>query len=86
MRISNADDLGVYLRERRRAAGLSQDALAVRAGVSRRWISALEAGKPTAEIGLVFKVTAALDLYIAVSPEQRELDLDVYLQRFESPR
>jgi HTH-type transcriptional regulator / antitoxin HipB len=27
-----------------------------RAGVSRRWLSDLEAGKPTAEVGLVFKV------------------------------
>jgi HTH-type transcriptional regulator / antitoxin HipB len=41
MRISNARDLGRYVRDRRRAAGLSQQALATRALVSRRWLSDL---------------------------------------------
>ena len=87
MRISNARDLGLYLRERRREAGLSQDELAIRAGVSRRWLSGFEGGKPTAEIGLIFRVTAALDMVVDVKPEPpRELDLDVYLKRFEGPQ
>ncbi|WP_433828151.1 helix-turn-helix domain-containing protein [Actinoplanes sp. CA-015351] len=84
MRISNARDLGVYLREQRRAAGLSQEELATRAGVSRRWLSAFESGKSSAEVGLVFHLTAALGMFVEVNPEPpRELDLDEYLKRFE---
>ena len=49
MRIRTADDLGRYVRDRRLAAALTQTDLAVRARVSRRWLSDLEAGKPTAE-------------------------------------
>ncbi len=87
MRISNAQDLGRYVREQRRLAGYSQEQLAVRAGVSRRWISAFEAGKPTAEVGLMFQVTAALDLLVEVGPEPpREIDLDEYLAGFDGPR
>ena len=64
MRLGNAKDLGGYVRERRSAAGLSQTDLAARATVSRRWLSDLESGKPTIEVGLVFKVIAALGLYL----------------------
>ncbi len=69
MRLSNSEDLGRYVRDRRRAAGFSQTDLATRAAVSRRWLSDLEAGKATAEVGLVFKVTAALGLYLDAKPE-----------------
>lgn len=80
MRLSNAHDLGRYVRDRRRAAGLSQADLATRATVSRRWLSDLETGKPTIEVGLVFKVISALGLYLDCRPEpEPELDLDAYL-------
>jgi len=80
MRLSSAQDLGRYVRDRRRAAGLSQADLAARATVSRRWLSDLELGKPTVELGLVFKVTSALGLYVDRRPEpEPEIDLDAYL-------
>ncbi|MFF5296961.1 helix-turn-helix domain-containing protein [Paractinoplanes globisporus] len=80
MRLSSAQDLGRYVRDRRRAAGLSQADLAARATVSRRWLSDLELGKPTVELGLVFKVTSALGLYVDCRPEpEPEIDLDAYL-------
>ena len=80
MRLSNVRDLGRYVRDRRRAVGLSQAGLATRATVSRRWLSDLEAGKPTVEVGLVFKVIGALGLYVDCLPEpEPELDLDAYL-------
>lgn len=80
MRLSDTEDLGRYLRDQRRAAGLSQDDLATRATVSRRWLSDLEQGKPTVEVGLVFRVIAALGLYLDCRPEPApELDLDRYL-------
>jgi HTH-type transcriptional regulator/antitoxin HipB len=85
MRITNSDDLGRYLREQRREAGLTQTDLAGRARVSRRWLSDLEAGKSTAEVGLVLKVIAALDMYFDVQPEPTpEVDLDVMLERLDA--
>lgn len=83
MRIGNARDLGRYVRDRRRAAGLSQTALATKSGVSRRWLSDLEAGKATVEVGLVFHVIAALGLYVDVQTEpDDDFDLDTYLDTF----
>jgi HTH-type transcriptional regulator/antitoxin HipB len=83
MRIGNARDLGAYVRDQRRAAGLSQEALATRAGVSRRWLTGLEAGKPSAEVGLVLRVIAALGQYADVRPDPAtDFDLDTYLDRF----
>jgi y4mF family transcriptional regulator len=77
MRVGNAADLGRYLRGQRRAAGLSQTDLAARAAVSRRWLSDLEQGKSTAEIGLIFKVIAALNLHLDCRPAPiPEIDLD----------
>jgi HTH-type transcriptional regulator / antitoxin HipB len=83
MRIGNARDLGRYVRDRRRAAGLSQENLASKALVSRRWLSELESGKPTAEVGLIFRVVTALGLYVDLLPVPApEIDLDAYLDTF----
>ncbi|GIE98359.1 helix-turn-helix domain-containing protein [Paractinoplanes rishiriensis] len=80
MRLRDAQDLGRYVRDRRRSAGLSQTDLAARARVSRRWLSDLESGKATAEVGLVFRVIAALGLFLDARPEpEPEIDLDAYL-------
>ncbi|WP_127500024.1 helix-turn-helix domain-containing protein [Actinoplanes solisilvae] len=79
MRLIETADLGRYLRDRRRAAAMTQAQLATRAGVSRRWVTGLEAGKPTAEVGLVLKVVSALGLVLDVRPEPA-LDLDAFGQ------
>jgi y4mF family transcriptional regulator len=80
MRLNNAADLGRFVREQRRAAGLSQTALAERSGVSRRWLSDLETGKPTAEVGLVFRVLAGLGLMMLAEPlPHQDIDLDALL-------
>jgi HTH-type transcriptional regulator / antitoxin HipB len=68
MRLNNTRDLGLYVRDRRRRLGITQADLAASAQVSRRWLSDLEAGKPTAEVGLVFKVLHALDVAVDASP------------------
>src|SRR5262249_22500056 len=70
MRLNNTRDLGLYVRDRRRRLGVTQADLAASAQVSRRWLSDLEAGKPTAEVGLVFKVLHALDVTLDASPVQ----------------
>ena len=83
MRIGNARDLGRYVRDRRRTAGLSQESLASKAQVSRRWLSELESGKPTAEVGLILRVVTALGLYVDLLPVPApEIDLDAYLDTF----
>lgn len=81
MRVNDAHELGRYLRSQRLAAGLTQADLAQRAAVSRRWLYDLEAGKPTAEIGLVLKVVGALGLLLDCRPQPTpEIDLDAYLE------
>jgi HTH-type transcriptional regulator/antitoxin HipB len=60
--IRTTRDLGAAVRRRRRELGLNQADLAAHAGVSRPWISSLEGGKRTAEVGLVLSVLSALEL------------------------
>jgi HTH-type transcriptional regulator / antitoxin HipB len=68
MLVRSASDVGRSVRDRRRKLGLSQADLAKRAGVTRQWILALEAGKSTAELGLVLSTLQALGLRISVHP------------------
>ena len=85
MRIASARDLGLYVRERRRDLGRNQTDLAAAARVSRRWLSDLEAGKATAEIGLVLRTLDALDLVLTAQPredlESGGVDLDDLLRK-----
>lgn len=88
MRLVSARDLGLYVRDRRRHLGLTQTDLAASARVSRRWLSGLEAGKPTVEIGLVFKVLQALEVAVDVRPAQPgpdEVNLDEVLNSLMTP-
>jgi HTH-type transcriptional regulator/antitoxin HipB len=48
---------------------MSQAALAERTGVSRKWIYEFEAGKPTAELGLLLRVLDALGLSLELAPD-----------------
>jgi y4mF family transcriptional regulator len=68
VRLSDANDIGNYARDRRRDLRLTQAALASQAGVSRRWLADLEAGKPTIEVGLVLRVLRALGLELMAAP------------------
>ncbi|XVU30362.1 hypothetical protein ACQPZJ_02375 [Actinoplanes sp. CA-054009] len=55
--------------------------------MSRRWLLELEAGKATAELGLAFKVIAALGLRLEVTSESSDdIDLDGYLDSMGGPR
>lgn len=66
MHIRTPLDLGLIIRQQRRHLGLNQTDLASRAGVGRQWIVAIEHGKARAELGLVLRTLAALDLTLAV--------------------
>lgn len=66
MQIHDVNELGLRIRDRRQALGLSQVALAERAEVSRFWVMQVERGNPGAEIGLVFRAVRELGLMLDV--------------------
>lgn len=60
--ISNTKELGMIVRDARKQQGLTQEDLAGLTGTGRRFISDLEQGKETAELGKVLAVLASLGL------------------------
>jgi len=91
VRIVSIADLADVVRSRRIELGISQEEIARRIGVSRRWVWQVEAGKATAEIGLVLRLTQALDLAIDFQPvdaadrvDGAPIDLDTHLARFRA--
>jgi HTH-type transcriptional regulator/antitoxin HipB len=85
--VTNARDVGHVIRDRRQELELSQTQLADAAGVSRRWLLALESGKATAQVELVFRTLAALGLVLEIQPESTSggVDLDDLLSSGERP-
>lgn len=53
----------------RKDRGMSQRALAERCGVSQRFLSELERGKPTAEVGKALQVLSFLGVKLVAQPE-----------------
>jgi HTH-type transcriptional regulator / antitoxin HipB len=91
MKINSAGDLAAAVRGRRISLRLSQADLAKRAGVSRPWLSKVEAGRPTAEFGLVLRLLDALGLSLDLdesdggdSPKTMSVDLDALLDEYRS--
>lgn len=77
--IRTARELGMVVRRARSDRGWTQSDLATRAEVGRPWLSELERGKPTAELGKVLSVIAALDLVVMLEPRPPitgDIDLD----------
>jgi y4mF family transcriptional regulator len=58
--ITSPQSLGTVLRASRKRLGLTQDDLALAAGVGLRFIVELEAGKPTVRLEQVLRVVDAL--------------------------
>lgn len=82
--ITTLHSLGAAIRGERERAGLTQKALAERAGLSRATIIALESGAPFDAATLVAAVRA-LDLEIAIEPrhERRSESLSAILDETE---
>ncbi len=59
--------LGRAIRARRRALKLRQEEVSAQSGVSTGTVSAIENGKPTAQIGLVLQICRDLGLRLTVS-------------------
>ena len=57
---------------------MTQQQLARAAAVGRQWVVEIEAGKPRAELGMVLRTLAALDLSLTIhgegTPELRKSD------------
>lgn len=66
--IQTSRAFGSAVRRARKERGLSQAELAARAGVGRPWLSELETGKRTAELGRALSVLSALDLAVVFVP------------------
>lgn len=64
--VADVRALGVMIRQRRKALGLRQDAVAMAAGVGVMFVSNLERGKATAEVEKVLAVLNAVgfDVYL----------------------
>lgn len=90
-------DLAATVRGRRLELGLSQQALAERAGVSRSWIARFETGRSSSEVALLMRVLDALSLELSVAARGSgtppagdhaggdEVDLDAILKRLAGP-
>lgn len=92
MKIRSIQDISTSIRGRRADLGLSQAELAGRAGVSRKWVYEFEAGKSTAELGLLLRVLDALELDLELdvrggAPDHgTAIDLDTLLEGYDDGR
>lgn len=93
MGITVARDLGLAVRGRRLELGISQAKLAAKAGVSRKWLSEFEQGKPSAEIGMMLRILDAVQLQVhleasgpqpAAASGPTAVDLDALLDGLSS--
>lgn len=60
--VSDPAAIGRVIRDTRRALGITQSDLALSVGVGVRFIVDVENGKPTAQIGKIMQVLAALGI------------------------
>ncbi len=66
LKVNNAKELGAIVRQRRKEAGLTLKEAAGLAGVGIRFLSELERGKPTLQLGLVIEVLQLFGLELHV--------------------
>ena len=67
-KITDVRQIGAAVRQKRRAIGMRQAELAALAGVGPRFLSELENGKPSAQIGRVLQVLRRLGLDLTIWP------------------
>jgi HTH-type transcriptional regulator/antitoxin HipB len=67
-KIVDVAQIGAAIRLKRRAIGMRQAELAALAGVGARFLSEIENGKPSAQIGRVLQVLRRLGLDLSIRP------------------
>jgi y4mF family transcriptional regulator len=66
--IESPADLGRVVRARRKAEGFTQSRAAALCGVGTRFLSELERGKATAELGKVLRVLRGFGIVVSLAP------------------
>ena len=66
-RSTTAADIGKAIKRRRKALNMTQDDLSHVAGVGRKFISSVENGKDTAQIGLILHLCQELGIEITLT-------------------
>ncbi len=74
MRVESASDFGRAVRTARKEAGLSQMQLAELCGCSQRFVSEVERGKETAELGRAIKLLEVLNVPLSAGTLMVDLD------------
>ena len=64
--VKSVADLGMALRATRKGAGVRLDDLADIVGVSKQFVSDVEYGKQTVQLGLVLKLLAEMGLHLSI--------------------
>ncbi len=67
MRVHSAKDVGAVVRTKRKKLGLTQRELAEACGCGTRFLSELENGKPSIELGKALRVLGVLSLDMDVA-------------------
>jgi len=73
MKIYAAKDIGVFVREKRKKLGITQLQLANISGNGTRFISDLENGKPTMQIGKIIDMLLVLGLDLSIDERSQLL-------------
>ena len=68
MHVGSTKDLGLLIRARRTEKDWTQADLARSLGTTQRWISEIENGKATAEIGMVLQALSMLGIRLEAAP------------------
>jgi len=92
MLIKTPKEIGLLVRDQRKAHGWTQGVLAQRLGVSRLWVVQLEQGKSTAQIGLVLRALNELEVPLQVDLSRKDkskppggIDLDSIIRETSMP-
>lgn len=72
MRVRTIREIGLLVRAERKRLGLSLQAVAERAGCTRQWVAALEAGGERLEVALVLRTLAVLGIQLDARPSSEE--------------
>mgnify|MGYP001194490083 CR=1 FL=1 len=72
--VPDRESIGSFVRDRRRAAGLSQRQLAELVGTGTRLVSELENDKPTLRLDAVNRVLAAFGKQLGIVDRAREVE------------
>lgn len=69
--------IGAAIKRARRAAGLSQNALAEKVGIWQETVSKIESGQTNTRVDTLCDILAALDLEIAIRPRRKGSPEDI---------